>query len=41
MNNAGIANSTSHGDLTFADWKRMFEINVDGPFLPPGRSRKK
>ena len=33
MNNAGIANSTSHGDLTFADWKRMFEINVDGPFL--------
>ncbi len=33
VNNAGIANSTQHGGLTFADWKRMFEVNVDGPFL--------
>lgn len=33
VNNAGIANSTSHDQLEFSDWKRMFEVNVDGPFL--------
>jgi len=33
VNNAGIANSTPHDELAFADWKRMFEVNVDGPFL--------
>ena len=33
VNNAGIASSTSHQDLNFDDWKRMFEVNVDGPFL--------
>jgi 3-oxoacyl-[acyl-carrier protein] reductase len=33
VNNAGIANSTPHDKLKFADWKRMFEVNVDGPFL--------
>lgn len=33
INNAGIATTTSHKDLKFEDWKRMFDINVDGPFL--------
>jgi len=33
VNNAGIATTTSHEALTFADWKRMFDVNVDGPFL--------
>ena len=33
VNNAGIASSVSHSDLTFADWKRMFAVNVDGTFL--------
>jgi 3-oxoacyl-[acyl-carrier protein] reductase len=33
VNNAGIAKNVSHENLTFADWKRMFEVNVDGPFL--------
>jgi 3-oxoacyl-[acyl-carrier protein] reductase len=33
VNNAGIANSTRHDELTFAEWKRMFEVNVDGTFL--------
>jgi 3-oxoacyl-[acyl-carrier protein] reductase len=33
INNAGIAVSAPHTDLAFADWKRMFEVNVDGPFL--------
>jgi 3-oxoacyl-[acyl-carrier protein] reductase len=33
VNNAGIASSTPHDDLPFATWKRMFEVNVDGPFL--------
>jgi 3-oxoacyl-[acyl-carrier protein] reductase len=33
VNNAGIASTTSHQDLNFDDWKRMFEVNVDGPFL--------
>lgn len=33
VNNAGIAFTANHDELTFADWKRMFEVNVDGPFL--------
>ncbi len=33
VNNAGIANNTAHDALPFADWKRMFAVNVDGPFL--------
>ena len=33
VNNAGIAYSTAHDALPFADWKRMFAVNVDGPFL--------
>ena len=33
VNNAGIASRAAHGELAFADWKRMFEVNVDGPFL--------
>ncbi len=34
VNNAGIAANQTHSDLAFADWKRMFEVNVDGVFLP-------
>ena len=33
VNNAGIAFTANHDELAFADWKRMFEVNVDGPFL--------
>ena len=33
VNNAGIAKNQSHAELGFADWKRMFEVNVDGVFL--------
>jgi len=33
VNNAAIAATVPHDQLTFADWKRMHEINVDGPFL--------
>lgn len=33
VNNAGIAESRLHKELTFAIWKRMFAVNVDGPFL--------
>ena len=33
VNNAGIAANQSHSEITFADWKRMFEVNVDGVFL--------
>ena len=33
VNNAGIATTAQHEDLTFEDWKRMFDVNVDGPFL--------
>jgi 3-oxoacyl-[acyl-carrier protein] reductase len=33
VNNAGIAASAPHDRVTFADWKRFFEVNVDGPFL--------
>ena len=33
VNNAGIAATVSHDQLTFEAWRRMFEINLDGPFL--------
>ena len=33
VNNAGIAEVKLHRDLTFERWKKMFEVNVDGPFL--------
>ncbi len=33
VNNAGIFGNLSHDRLTFERWKRMFEVNVDGPFL--------
>ena len=33
VNNAGIAASAPHSEFEFADWKRMFEVNVNGPFL--------
>lgn len=34
VNNAGIVSNLPHERLTFADWKRTFEVNVDGVFLP-------
>lgn len=33
VNNAGIVKNQPHDRLTFADWKRIFEVNVDGVFL--------
>ena len=33
VNNAGIAKSVEHDQISFSSWKRMFEVNVDGPFL--------
>lgn len=33
VNNAGIAESKPHSALTFARWREMFAVNVDGPFL--------
>jgi 3-oxoacyl-[acyl-carrier protein] reductase len=33
VNNAGIAESIPHSQLTFAGWKRMLAVNLDGPFL--------
>ena len=33
VNNAGIAVSQPHSTISFVDWKRMFEVNVDGVFL--------
>ncbi len=33
VNNAGIAESVEHDRIGFSSWKRMFEVNVDGPFL--------
>ena len=33
VNNAGMADNAPHGEVGFPDWKRMFEVNVDGPFL--------
>jgi 3-oxoacyl-[acyl-carrier protein] reductase len=33
VNNAGISSNLPHDQLTFEKWKRVFEVNVDGPFL--------
>lgn len=33
VNNAGIAEHVMHDGITHESWKRMFEVNVDGPFL--------
>jgi 3-oxoacyl-[acyl-carrier protein] reductase len=33
VNNAGIAESLPHTELTFPRWKHFFAVNVDGPFL--------
>ena len=33
VNNAAITAMAEHDELDFDDWKRMFEVNVDGPFL--------
>jgi len=33
VNNAGIATSEEHDEYGFAEWERMFAVNVDGPFL--------
>ncbi|PYV36338.1 MAG: 3-oxoacyl-ACP reductase, partial [Acidobacteria bacterium] len=33
INNAGIAATADHSEVNFDNWKRMFEVNVDGPFL--------
>lgn len=33
VNNAGIAESKPHTALSFARWREMFAVNVDGPFL--------
>jgi 3-oxoacyl-[acyl-carrier protein] reductase len=33
VNNAGIATTEEHHEFGFEVWKRMFEVNVDGPFL--------
>ena len=33
VNNAGIGASELHTEFAFSEWKRMFEVNVDGPFL--------
>ncbi len=33
VNNAGIAETVPHTDVTFASWKRMLDVNLDGTFL--------
>ena len=33
VNNAGIAYTQEHGEFGFAEWERMFAVNVHGPFL--------
>jgi len=33
VNNAGIAETISHGELTYARWKQMLDVNLDGTFL--------
>ena len=33
VNNAGIAESKPHTALSYARWREMFSVNVDGPFL--------
>lgn len=33
VNNAGIAETVTHQELTFVRWKRMLDVNLDGTFL--------
>lgn len=33
VNNAGIAENVPHTGITYASWKRMLAVNLDGPFL--------
>jgi 3-oxoacyl-[acyl-carrier protein] reductase len=33
VNNAGIAETVPHDQITFASWKHMFDVNLDGTFL--------
>jgi len=33
VNNAGIAETVTHQELTFARWKQMLDVNLDGTFL--------
>ena len=33
VNNAGIAETVPHSEVTFASWKRMLDVNLDGTFL--------
>ncbi len=33
VNNAGIVENLNHDGITFEKWKRMFAVNLDGPFL--------
>ena len=33
VNNAGVAETAPHSAVTFAGWKRMMAVNLDGPFL--------
>lgn len=33
VNNAGIAESVPHNQITFESWKRMLDVNLDGTFL--------
>lgn len=33
VNNAGIAETVTHAELTFARWKQMLDVNLDGTFL--------
>ncbi|MEM7024334.1 MAG: SDR family NAD(P)-dependent oxidoreductase [Pseudomonadota bacterium] len=34
VNSAGIAEVGSHGEITYATWRRVMEVNVDGTYLP-------
>jgi len=33
VNNAGISESKPHTSLSYARWREMFAVNLDGPFL--------
>lgn len=33
VNGAGISEWRSFGELSFADWRRLLSVNLDGPFL--------
>lgn len=33
VNNAALASTVHHSEVHYDNWKRMFEVNVDGPFL--------